>query len=902
MTIRNLDALLEPASLALIGASPQLGSVGNILTRNLLAAGFVGPIHLVNPRHATIEGLACYADVAALPSPPDLAIIATPPATIPGVISALADKGTRAAVIITAGITPDVRRQILDAARPSCLRIQGANCLGLMVPGMKLDASFSHRAPLNGDLAFLSQSGAIITSMVDWSAARGIGFSHVVSLGDMIDVDFGDLLDYLASDTASRAILIYMEALTGAPKFISAARRAARVKPVVVVKAGRHEAGARAAMSHTGALAGADAAYDAAFRRTGLLRVKTLPELFAAAEMLARMPRLTGERLMILTNGGGAGVLAADELQDAAGTMATLSDGARNRLNAILPAAWSHANPVDIIGDAGPQRFAGALDVLMDEADADAILAMQCPTALASPLDNAAAVVDVHHRRRETAGYAKPLLTCWLGDGAAHASRDLFTRSEIATFETPSDAVSGFMQLVRHARAQTELMRTPALTPMEAGDVSAKIGRLIDTAQASGRFMLTSIEAKDIFAAAGIPVSPSRVAATPADVFSIAEDLIAAHGACVVKILSGDISHKSDVGGVRLAIESATAARLAAEEMLARVAHQMPTARLEGFMVEPMIRRPRAHEVIFGMSEDATFGPLMLFGAGGTAVEVMADRALALPPLDDVLARQLIAETRIARLLAGYRDRPRVDMQALVDVLLKVSDLVARHAEIRELDINPLLVDENGVIAIDGRIRLSPPQSPTRRPLAIKPYPLSWVKTVTLPDLGVVTLRPIRPHDEPLYADFFKNVTKDDMRMRFFAPRIDLSHRAIARFTQIDYAREMAFVAVVSDGKASDGPTETLLGVVRIALDPDLKRGEYSILLRSALKGKGLGRTMMNHLIAYAESEGVEEIHGFVLAENTTMINMATRLGFQASSLPDDAATVKVTLTLPRPT
>ena len=662
MTIRNLEFLLKPRSVALIGASTRAGSVGLITARNLLQGGFAGPVWLVNPKYRSIEGRECYPSVAALPSAPDLAVIVTPPATIPALIQELGANGTRAAVVITAGIRDELEQSMLDAARPHLLRIQGPNCLGLMLPGLGLNASFSHRAPLAGDLAFLSQSGALITAIVDWARGRRIGFSHIVSLGDMADADFGDLLDYLAGDAASRAIILYMESVTNAPKFMSAARRAARSKPVIVVKAGRSATGARAALSHTGALAGADAAYEAAFRRAGVLRVRELDDLFGAAEILARHPQLVGDRLAMLTNGGGAGVLATDRLGELGGRLADISEAGKAALDAVLPPTWSHGNPVDIIGDADPSRYTRALEVLMDEEGADAILVMNCPTALASSTAVAEQIVRVRQQRMENGQRSIPVLTDWLGDEAAGDARKLFAETGIASFATPAQAVDGFMQLVRYSRAQEELTRIPPSLPEDLDLDSAKASSSIRAVLASGRSVFSEVEAKGLLAAYGIPVVSTEVAASPAEVGAIARRQIAEHGACVVKILSDDISHKSDVGGVRLGLERADEAQRAAEDMLARVARLAPTAKIKGFTVQPMIRRAHAHELILGMSVDATFGPLMMFGAGGTAVEVIRDTAHALPPLDLNLARDLMRQTRVWSLLQGYRDRPAVDV------------------------------------------------------------------------------------------------------------------------------------------------------------------------------------------------------------------------------------------------
>ncbi len=890
MTIRNLDALLAPRSVALVGASPEPATIGSILAAKLQSGGFEGPVRFMNPRHETIGGTPCYRTIAALPEVPDLAVIATPPATVPGIVKELGDKGTRAAVVITAGLDAAQKQAMLDAARPHCLRVQGPNCLGLMLPPLNLDASFCHRSPVAGDLAFLSQSGALITSIVDWANARSIGFSHVVSLGDMADVDFGDLLDYLAADRKSRAILLYMESVTSAPKFMSAARRAARAKPVVVIKSGRHAAGAKAARSHTGALAGSDAAYEAAFRRAGLLRVTELEDLFDAAEILSRVPPLAGERLMIVTNGGGAGVLAADRLADWNGTLAPLSDATRATLDAVLPATWSGANPVDIIGDAKPERYAATLDALLSDAAADAVLVMNCPTALADSSEAAAACLAAIERHRKTYK-PKPIFTNWLGDGAAEPGRAAFRGHGIPSFETPDDAITGFMQLVGYMRAQTELMRTPPSLPDDLSFDTDGAARILRGAIADGRDMLSEAEAKDLLAAYGIPTVRTLFAASPDEAVRLAEEPLARFGAAVLKIQSKDISHKSDVGGVRLDLRTAAEVHDAARQMLETVRSRRPDARIDGFSVQGMVKRPRAHELLLGMSVDETFGPLLTFGAGGTAVEVKRDTAQALPPLDLGLAHDLIRQTRIARLLAGYRDRPAADLDAIALTLVRLSYLVSEHPEIRELDINPLIADETGVIALDARVRAVDQTREPRKPMAIRPYPSHWEASYDLTSGGKALIRPIRPDDESRYDKFFAGLDRRDIRMRFFVPMKHLSHAFVARLTQIDYAREMAFVAIdMSDGD--------LLGVVRFSADPDYKRGEFAVLVQSALKGQGLGWRLMQHLIAYARAEGLEELFGNVLAENTTMLAMCKELGFSITDDPGDSTVRLVRLAI----
>jgi len=888
MTIRNLEHLIAPSSVALIGASDKANSIGLWLARNLAEGGFDGPLDYVNPRTPTILGRKAVASVDALPAAPDLAVIATPPHTIPQLIATLGARGTRAAVVITAGLGPDLRQKMLDASRPYCLRILGPNGIGLMVPGAKLNASFAHIAPPAGDLAFLSQSGALITGVLDWAAGRGIGFSHVVSLGDMADVDFGDLLDYFAGDRSSRAILIYMEALTGARKFMSAARRAARAKPVIIIKSGRREAGARAASSHTGALAGSDAAYDAAFRRAGLVRVRDLNELFAAAEIVSRVPRLEGERLVILTNGGGAGVLAADRVGDYDGTLAELDPATRAALDGALPPNWSHANPVDIIGDADAERYRKAFEILLEDPGCDAILAINCPTAVTSSTAAAEAVIGAYRAHASKAGRTRVLLANWLGEAVAKEARHAFAEARIPSFETPGEAVSGFMQLVRYRRAQDELMRTPPAMQPGAEIDEARVRTLIRDVLASGRTMCTENEAKSLISAYAIPTVETHVAADPAEVERIAETIVARGASVVVKILSDDISHKSDVSGVALRIASAADARAAAEAMIARVAEKMPHARVKGFTVQEMILRPGAHELIVGMSVDPTFGPMILFGAGGTAVEVMQDTSLALPPLDMNLARSLVSRTRVARLLAGYRDRAAVDLDAVASTILRASELVARHPEIREIDINPLLADAGGVIALDARIRLADEAHDPRQEMALRAYPSAWQTTIHLDGVGDILVRPIKPEDEHLYDRFFANVTSNDMRLRFFSPLRGLSHKHLARLTQIDYAREIAFVALSTSGD--------LIGVCRYIADPDYTRGEFGVLVRSDLKGRGLGSALMRHLIAYAAAEGLSELHGSVLAENTAMLQLCREQGFEIATAEDEPSLRIVTL------
>jgi acetyltransferase len=910
MSVHNFDRLFHPRSVAFFGASPEPHTVGHVVTRNLLGAGFEGPVWLVNPRHEQVEGVPCHPDAASLPEAPDLAVIATPPATVPGLLAEVAARGTRAAVVLSAGFGKadraagagqgaSLRQRLLDAARPHGLRIVGPNGVGLAIPGLGLNASFVHINPLPGQLAFVSQSGAVVTSVVDWATARDIGFSKLVSLGDMADVDFGDMLDYLAADRETRAILLYVEAVTHARKFMSAARVAARSKPVVVVKAGRHAEGARAAASHTGALTGSDEVYGAAFRRAGLLRVYDLDELFDAAQTLATLSPFDGERLAILTNGGGMGVLATDSLIDHGGRLASLSPQTIKALDAVLPATWSKGNPVDIIGDAEPERYAAALEALLGEPEADALLVMNCPAAVASSSEAAQAVVDTLDRKPPRV----PVFTAWLGSDAAAGARDLFAERKIPTYDTPTQAVRAFMHMVGYRRGQDMLQQMPPSLPSGFTADPAAARRVIEAVLAEGRDLLSEPEAKRVLAAYGLPVVPTRVARDAEAVRQAAEALLAeaadgrwgaAPPACVVKILSPDISHKSDVGGVRLDLASPKEAALATTEMLAHLRRVRPEARLEGFTVQPMVIKPRAMELILGLSEDRQFGPVVLFGEGGTAVEVIADKALALPPLNLHLARDLMAQTRVYRRLQGYRDRPAADLDGIALALVRLAQMAVDLAQIAELDVNPLLADEQGILALDARIRVVRREDPGAARFAIRPYPAELEEEVALADGMAVFLRPIRPEDERLYPQWLERMDPEDIRLRLFAPVRHLSHHFLARLTQIDYDREMALIALSSRGRQD---TE-LLGVARYASDPDNHRAEFGVIVRSDLKGHGLGWTLMERLIAHARKRGTGEIFGEILRENAAMLHMCRDLGFRIETSPEDPHVMIATLPL----
>jgi len=893
MSVYRLDKVFSPRSVAVVGASPRDKSPGHAVLRNLRRGGFTGDIHLVNPHYDAIEGIGAVKSYADLPGVPDLAVIGVPPPAVPDTIAAAAAKGTAGAVILTSGLGhgPGSLAQACEqAARKTGLRLIGPNCLGVLVPGVKLNASFAASMPRPGDLALISQSGAIATGLVEWAAVRGIGFSAVVSIGDSIDVDFADLLDYFALDRATRAILLYIESIKDARKFMSAARAAARAKPVLVVKSGRHAQGAKAALTHTGALAGSDAVYDAAFRRAGLMRVLDLDELFAAAETLGHLTHLAGKRLAILTNGGGVGVLAVDRLADFGGTLAAISPATMAKLDAALPPIWSHANPADISGDADEERYAVALEHLLDDDANDALLVMNVPTALASPLAAAQSVIAGVERHRQRRSPPKPVFAVWIG--ASDAAADAFDAAAIPSYATESDAVGGFMHLVRYRDSQELLMATPPSMPEDFTPDPAAVRPIIDRVLADKRTWLDPVELTKLFSAYGIAITPAVLARDPDEAVAAAKPHLAAGQAIVLKIQSPDIVHKSEVGGVRLNLITEADVRAAAADILSRARAAMPKARISGVTVFPMIVRPKARELIVGLADDPTFGPVIVFGQGGTAVEVISDKALALPPLDLALARTLIGRTRVSRILKAYRNVPAADERAIALLLVKLSQLAADFSEIREIDLNPVLADETGVIAVDARVSVAPAEPHRGGPagrFAIRPYPKEWERHLTLPDGMKLLVRPVRPEDEALYPPFFTHVTPQDLRLRFFAPVKDFSHAFIARFTQIDYARAMAFIAI-------DETSREMLGAVRIHTDPNYETAEYAILIRSDLKGHGLGWTLMELIIEYARAEGLHSIRGQVLRENTTMLDMCRKLGFTVASDPEDPALVVVNL------
>lgn len=892
MTIRHLDRAFSPRSVALIGASQRPGALGTLVLSNIVAGGFAGEIFPVNPKYRELSGRACYARVADLPEVPDLCVIATPAPAVPGLIEEIGRLGGRAAVVITAGIGSEdqLRQRMLEAAGRRGVRIIGPNTIGLLAPLVGLNASFTHIPARAGSIALLSQSGAIVSSIIDWAESEGIGFSQIISLGDMADVDVGDCLNMLAGDPRTSAILMYLETIPNAGKFMSAARAAVRLKPVIAIKPGRHEQAAKAAQTHTGALAGADGVVDAALRRAGIIRVNDLEDLFSAAEITARFKPLEQGRVAIVTNGGGAGVLAVDHLIDRGCSLAELSPQTLAALDKVLPANWSRANPVDIIGDAPPERYLAAMELVADDPGVDVVLAMNCPTALASPTAAAGRLAEVVQNGLIK---GKPVLATWLGQFAATEARRVLNKAGIASLDTPAKAADAVSILTRWRRLTAGLQRVPSAHEAIHVDPAAA-GAVLAAATADGRSMLTEPEAKEVLTAYGIAVPRTLTVGSIDAVEAAAAELLAGDGTRVaIKMLSSTLTHKSDHGGVVLDIPSPQAARAAAQAIHDRLASKGLASALDGFAVQQMIIRPLAQELLIGVTTDPVFGPVLMFGAGGVSVEVVRDTTMELLPVDDVLADDMIDRTRISALLAGYRNRPRADRGAIVLALKSISQLLIDFPQIVAIDINPLLADADGVIALDARIEIDPQRSAIDAPnpaLSIRPYPAEWTAQFAL---GPQTfdVRAIRPVDVALYPRFLDRVTKDDLRLRFLVATNELSSETLIRLTQLDYDRDIAFVAL-------SRPEGELAGVVRYAADPDGKRAEFGLLVRSDLQGIGLGTALLRHLIAYARARGIRELTGGLLRENERMARICRDLGFEITTVPGEGTQAQARLIL----
>jgi acetyltransferase len=867
-----LAALLAPRSVALLGASEREGSLGRIVWRNLAAGGLRGELYAVNPKHRSVFGQPAYAALSKLPKVPELAVVATPARTVPGIIGEAGAAGVKAAIVLSSGFAEAgeagrvLQKEMLDQAKRHGVRILGPNCLGAMRTDVGLDATFARTAARPGTLALVSQSGAICSALLDWAQGAGVGFTSVVSLGAAADVDFGEILEFLVADQATEAVLLYVEGIRDARRYMSALRAAARVKPVVVLKVGRYATGSKAASSHTGALVGADDVFDAALRRAGSVRVKTYTQLFAAARILAKPHFPQGERLAILTNGGGPGVVAADSASENGVPLAVLAQQTLEVLDKKLPSQWSRGNPIDIIGDAPAERFGAATAAALADPGVDALLAMYSPVAVTTPEDAARAVAAAAGKSR------KPVLAAWLGDINPNESRAYLESQGIANFYTPENAVEAFSFLCAYRRNRAQLMEVPVAR--EADEPQAdlkKASSIFEELCAQNRTLLTEHEAKALLGAFGLPVPSSIVTTTRDEAVSAARSI---GFPVVIKIHSPDISHKSDVGGVRLNLQNADMVASAFDDMMRHVKSLRPQARVAGAVVQPMLRFAHAREVLVGVATDPVFGPVISFGAGGVSVEAVRDTALALPPLNAALARELMARTRVHRLLTGYRDVPAVHLDAVASILCGVSRMVCTLAWVKEMDLNPVLAHPGGAVIADARVVIDPARRiapPRYGHMAIHPYPTELEGEIRLREGRTVRVRPIRPEDAALELRFFSGLSERSRYHRFMQHLPELPPRMLARFTQLDYDRELALVVLHEN---------EFVAVGRYAPNPDGRTAEFALTVADAWQAKGLGRALLARLCDAARAAGYQALYGHILADNRDMLDLAARLGF----------------------
>lgn len=889
MNDHQLSQLFDPQTVAVFGASEKSDSVGAKVFANITAAGFTGEIVPINPKYNDVGGHPCFATLADAGAKVDLAVIATPAATVPDIIRHCGAAGTRNAIVLSAGFGEagtkgaELAIALQKAARDSGLRFLGPNCVGLVRPWLGLDATFLRTAPPKGRLALVSQSGALCSAIADWAAPHDLGFSALVSLGNSLDIDFGDVMDFLSTDPKTSAILLYVEGVRDAPSFMSALKRAAWSKPVVVLKTGRHGQSAKAAHTHTGALIGDDAVFDAALGRAGAVRARTFGQLFAAAETLSANQQAGGDRLGIITNGGGAGVLAADRAGDMGVDLAPPSAQTLAALDKILPGYWSRGNPIDILGDATPDHFGQAVKSALADANFDGVLVMLTPQAMTAATEAAQAVIDAI-----PAGNKKSILACWMGETSVSEGRTLLSGHGIPDFTTPERAVEAFSYLAQHHGNHRLAMETPGPLSDDAPCDARGARMIIDAALAEERNLLSDTESKAVLRAFRIPTNVT-IAADDADAALVAAQTVGFP--VVIKINAPQITHKSDVGGVHVGVMTSADVKQAFREITQAARLARPDATILGVTVEAMVKAEDAHELLIGISRDPVFGPVILFGAGGTMVEILRDSAVSLPPLNDVLARRLIARTKVSRLLDAFRDRPAVDRAAVVDVLLRVSDLVCEVPEITELDINPLMANPDGVVAVDARIGIArpPAKDAPYDHMAIHPYPRHLVIRDHLTDGTPLTIRPIRPEDAESEQAFVRDLSPQAKRFRFMGAMNELSPEMLVRFTQIDYRREMALVAMIDRRGAPEQH-----GVARYAINPDGESGEFAIVVSDKIQNQGIGTRLMKALMAAARDHGLTRLEGAVLADNAPMLQLMQELGFEQSPAPDDPEVVDV--------
>ncbi|GAB4574295.1 MAG: bifunctional acetate--CoA ligase family protein/GNAT family N-acetyltransferase [Anaerolineae bacterium] len=893
---KALDHIFNPRNVAVIGASERVGSVGRTILWNLISTPFGGTVFPVNPKRASVLGIRAYPSIKDVPEKVDLAVVVTPAPTVPAIIQDCADLGIPGAIIISAGfkeIGPEgaaLEKQVLEIARKSSMRIIGPNCLGVMSPTTGLNATFAAGMARPGSIGFISQSGALCTAVLDWSLQENVGFSHFVSIGSMLDVNWGDLIYYLGDDPRTSAIVIYMETIGDARSFLSAAREVALTKPIIVIKPGRTEAAAKAAASHTGSLTGSDDVLEAAFQRSGVLRVNDIAELFAMAETLSKQPRPRGPRLTIVTNAGGPGVLATDALITSGGELTEISPETMEELNKILPPAWSHNNPIDVLGDAEPERYAKALEIAGHDPNADGLLVILTPQDMTDPTMTAEALKP--YARIEN----KPVLASWMGGASIAAGEDILNRAGISTFEYPDAAARAFSYMWKYSENLQRLYQTPTFSV--AGEENApnreRVAEIIDAVRAEGRTILTEAESKEVLACYGIPTIPMKIAETAEEAVQAAEEL---GYPVVVKIHSETITHKTDVGGVKLNLKTADAVREAFNSIRDAV-HQIASPEdFLGVSVQPMIKLD-GYEVIIGSTIDPQFGPVMLFGTGGSLVEVYKDTALALPPLNSVLARQMMRKTRIYKALKGVRGQPPVDLVALEELLVRYSQMITEQKWIKETDINPLLASPEQLLALDARIVLFEPDvTEDQLPrLAIRPYPFQYAQPYATRSGEELLIRPIRPEDEPLVVEFHKSLSERTVYLRYLQQmnlNQRIAHDRLVRICFTDYDREIVLVA-----ERNGGSNHAIVGVARLTRLHGTNDARFAMIVADEYQGQGLGAELLQRLIGVARDEKIERIVAFVSPDNKAMLRLFEKLNFAITEQPDENNLLYATLTL----
>ena len=890
-----LDAMFSPHSVAVIGATERAGSIGRAVLWSLVSSPFGGTVYPVSESRSSVLGIKAYKKVADIPEMVDLGVVVTPAATVPSVIAECVEAGIRGAIVISAGFKEhgesgkELERRILENIRGTGMRLIGPNCLGVMNPISGLNATFGSNMARPGNVAFISQSGALCTAILDWCQKEMVGFSAFVSVGSMLDVGWGDLIDYLGNDPRTHSIVMYMESVGDARAFLSAAREVSLNKPIIIIKAGRTDAAAQAAASHTGSMTGSDEVLDAAFRRSGILRVSTIAELFYMAEVLSKQPRPRGPRLAIVTNAGGPGVLAADSLLLNGGQLAQLSSKSMEELNALLPPHWSHGNPVDILGDALPDKYAKVVDITVHDENVDGLLAVICPQGMAEPTQTA------EHLKAYAKGMGKPILASWMGGTEVTAGTDILNRAGIPTFPFPDTAAKVFDYMWRYSYNLRGLYETPVLPGEgEAGPDRDSAQKIVQQVRGAGRKILTEIESKRLLEAYGIPTVRTLVTVSEEEAIATADKI---GYPVVLKVFSETITHKTDVGGVQLNLRDAEAVRSAYRLIRASVAEKAGAEHFAGVTVQPMVKLD-GYEIIVGSTVDPQFGPVLLFGAGGQLVEVIRDRALALPPLNTTLARRFMEQTKVFQALLGVRGRKPVDLVALEELLVRFSQLVVEQPWIREIDINPLLVSPERMLALDARVvvygnDVADDQLPKS---AIRPYPIQYVKPWTMKDGSPATIRPIRPEDEPLLIKLHQALSERTVYLRYFQP-LKLSqrtaHERLTRICFIDYDREMAFVV---EHKLENGSPE-IIGIGRLSKLKGRDEAELAVLVDDRFQHLGMGTELYRRLIAVARDEKVKRVVSTILAENREMRAICQKLGFELHMDMDDN-TVRAELVL----